>query len=126
LGKITLGTRQTLLSQNDNANEPTEAGNHQSTEEGNHELTEASNHKPTDQVNNILYVEPTNYKPTEYAYNITSITSNLFKVEDHQLKDILTVPTNFEDAYYHSKSWCRNKCREAIQLELQKIETLKV
>jgi hypothetical protein len=79
-----------------------------------------------EQINNVFCVGPNNHTTTAYAYIVTTELNNPFKVAKHQLKDILTVPTNFEHAFHQNNSWCRKKRREAIQLELQKMKTLKV
>jgi Reverse transcriptase (RNA-dependent DNA polymerase) len=52
--------------------------------------------------------------------------NNPFNVSMTQLKDILDVPTTYEEAYYHQNPWCRARWREAIQLELNKMYALKV
>ena len=52
--------------------------------------------------------------------------SNPFGVAPAQLRDVASIPINFEEAYYNSDLWCRNQWRNAIELELQKINELKV
>jgi Reverse transcriptase (RNA-dependent DNA polymerase) len=51
---------------------------------------------------------------------------NPFAVPMSQLKDILLVPNTFEDAYFDDNAWCRYRWRQAIKLELDKMEKLKV
>ena len=43
-----------------------------------------------------------------------------------QLKDILTVPSTYEEAYYHNDEWCKSRWRAAIKLELDKMAQYKV
>jgi Reverse transcriptase (RNA-dependent DNA polymerase)/gag-polypeptide of LTR copia-type len=57
---------------------------------------------------------------------IKNQSENPFAVPMSQLKDILTVPTTFEDAYFEDNAWCRYRWRQAIKLELDKMEKLKV
>jgi hypothetical protein len=74
----------------------------------------------------FVMVQP---NPVEYMYTayIPSISpSNPYNVQDTQLKDILTVPDKYEEAYYHPDTWCRDRWREAIRKELEKMSQLKV
>jgi hypothetical protein len=50
----------------------------------------------------------------------------LFYVPMSQLRKILPIPTNFEEAYYHQNKLCRNRWRITIELELNNIKQLKV
>jgi hypothetical protein len=51
---------------------------------------------------------------------------NPFAVPMSQLKDILTVPSTFDDAYFDDNAWSRYRWRQAIKLELDKMAKLKV
>jgi hypothetical protein len=78
----------------------------------------------------LMMVQYSPINPTYKAYNMfqnnKDKVSNPFGVHMSQLKDILTVPTSYEDAYYHQNSWCRGLWRDAINLELLKMKQLKV
>jgi Reverse transcriptase (RNA-dependent DNA polymerase) len=63
--------------------------------------------------------------PRERIFSLVT-QSNPFNVPLTQLKDILLTPSNFEEAYFHSDHWCRYKWREAIKLELNKMEAYSV
>jgi hypothetical protein len=52
--------------------------------------------------------------------------NNPFGVNAAQLKDVISPPASYEEAYYHPDEWCRKRWREAIQLELDKMKQLKV
>jgi hypothetical protein len=52
--------------------------------------------------------------------------NNPYKVPMSQLKDILEVPTTYEEAFYNQDTWCRQRWRDAITLELNKMKMLKV
>ena len=51
---------------------------------------------------------------------------NPFNVQMSQLKDILTAPLTYEEAFYHQNSWCRQRWRAAIKLELDKMNQYQV
>ena len=51
---------------------------------------------------------------------------NPYKVPMSQLKDILTVPTTYEEAFYHKDEWCKQRWQVAIKLELDKMAQYKV
>jgi hypothetical protein len=51
---------------------------------------------------------------------------NPFKVPMSKLKDILTVPANYEEAYFNKDTWCQQRWRAAIKLELNNMTDLKV
>jgi hypothetical protein len=51
---------------------------------------------------------------------------NPYNVADHQLKDIVDVPTNYEEAFFCPDQWCRSRWREAIKVELSKMHNLQV
>jgi hypothetical protein len=67
--------------------------------------------------------------PLWYLYNHSlpkTPPSNPYNVLDNQLKDVLTVPDKYEDAYFHPDAWCRDRWRTAIRHELDKMAQLKV
>jgi hypothetical protein len=65
-------------------------------------------------------------------YNVTSLKpseidhGNPFMVPATQLCDILSPPINYEEAFYHPDPWCRQQWRNAINLDLQKMQKLQV
>jgi hypothetical protein len=88
-------------------------------------------------INSIPPDTDSNDKPDDEDPQETQITSpemallmsdqaNPFGVPMSQLKDILEVPKHFEEAFYHSHPWCKARWRDAIKLELAKMEQLKV
>jgi hypothetical protein len=70
-------------------------------------------HPKIQRINNIKIVKQEN-------------NNNLFGVPMTQLRDIISIPTSYEEAYYNPNSWIQLKWREAIALELSKMQQLKV
>jgi hypothetical protein len=71
--------------------------------------------------------------PMSKIYNVSTllisskqIDSNPYNVAKHQLKDIVATPITYEEAYYCPDEWCRKRWQEAIRLELNKMNILKV
>ena len=58
----------------------------------------------------------------EYALAVTISNDNPDKIPIASYKDVYEVPDNFEKAYNHPNTWQRNKWREAIQNELDKMK----
>ena len=72
-------------------------------------------------------VEPPTTQTIERALAMTiPKDTNPFKVPMSQLKDILTVPSTYEEAFYHNDEWCKQRWRAAIKLELDKMAQYKV
>jgi hypothetical protein len=67
--------------------------------------------------------------PISRALNAVTIKSkdscnNPFQVLDHQLKDIIPIPTTYKQAYYCGDIWCKGKWRKSIDIELNKMKVL--
>jgi hypothetical protein len=62
----------------------------------------------------------------EKALSIKLLDQNPFNVPMENLKEIMPAPNNYEEAYYHPNVWCRERWRNAITLELNKMDALKV
>jgi hypothetical protein len=57
---------------------------------------------------------------------IKVVNKNPFGISPSELKDFLTLPTTYEQAWYHNTPWVRKQWRAAITLELNKMHELKV
>jgi hypothetical protein len=67
-------------------------------------------------------------KPTQYMKNLyePNNSNNPYNVPNSHLKNFLDVPNNYEESYFHNDSWCRDRWRDAINLELNKMLQLNV
>jgi hypothetical protein len=65
-------------------------------------------------------------KERMYYTNETTKTTDYSKLPPTQLRDVLSVPTTFEQAVYHHKKWIRDNWKTATDLELSKMKSLKV
>jgi Reverse transcriptase (RNA-dependent DNA polymerase) len=72
--------------------------------------------------------------PTHFNFNMYTAPAiindqkqqNPFNVSNAQLKDIIEIPSTFEEAFYHSDQWIQSQWQDAINLELNKMQDLKV
>jgi hypothetical protein len=73
---------------------------------------------------NTLMTMTTNGPNTLTIEQIKDQNNNPFHVPMSQLKDLLTVPNTYEEAYFNDNAWCRYRWRNAIKLELDKMIAL--
>jgi hypothetical protein len=52
--------------------------------------------------------------------------TNPYRVSITQLIDILTTPSSYEEAFFNEYQWCQQRRKEAINLESNKMKSLKV
>jgi hypothetical protein len=64
---------------------------------------------------------------TNARYNVSTIKKLQYhEINPSQLKNHIKIPFTFEQAWNNNDPWCCNKWREAINIELKKMEDLKV
>jgi Reverse transcriptase (RNA-dependent DNA polymerase) len=68
------------------------------------------------------------HTPLDMALELSTIyrETNPYNVPMENRKNMLITPTTYEEAYCHSDTWCNERWREVISLELKKMADLQV
>jgi hypothetical protein len=106
----------------------------ESSEEAKEEIKTSSEENSTNEENNndmisdqaLYMVTKIPTYPKNFMYKMSEESGNPFLVDSSQLKDIIPLPYNYEQAWYAQHPWSRAKWRDAITLELNKMKDLKV